>query len=297
MSVKKIVLVSLTGILFITYIFQLCFSVNASGKTVKPSAPASILTIENARSRFTLSKNGDSFVLNSKVPANTDIAEYIFSSFENIHIIDSVAKTSDENILDKYGLKKPLTVHGYSSDNRPVQTLFIGKTTSTGNQTYIKFDSDDKIYLASGNLILAFNFSENDILDYTLYSFKTDDAYKIEAYSGKISESNKILSLEKTGEVASVAWTNFDKPCDFDAVQEWIKSIDTLKAEEWVEDIATVDAALVPDVTFVIGAAGRNITIKMFNTDTDRVLCLCSENDYLCYISNDSYSRFFNTGF
>lgn len=295
MSVKKIILLSLTGFLIVVHIFQLYFEPHAVVKEIKPNAAVTTLGISNHKGEIRLSKNGDDWVLNSNHPANREMAAYLLSTFENLKIIETVKKSATDEELDKYGLNNPIIVTGYSSNNEQIQKLFIGKTTSTANQTYIKLDSSKEVYLASGNLILAFDFAEENLLDYTLYSFKTSEAYKIQKYNGKVVPENLDFIIEKTGEVAETKWACPDSKINETKIEGWLRSVESLTASEWIDDFESLDMNAAPDLVYIISAAGKDIKIEFYgiNEDKEEVIVRCSEsNDFPCLVSKSKVEKY-----
>ncbi len=293
MSVKKIILISLTGILFITYIIQLKLNSKTSVKQIKTKTAIEKIQISNYKGNISLSKENENWQINSKFPANKELCEYILEQLSNVKILDTVSKTSNEADIEKYGFNNPIQVTGFSSQNQEVQKIIIGKTSTTGNQTYVKFKNENEIYLASGNLVLAFNISENDISDFTLYSVLPNDIYKIAKYNGEVSEINKEFELEKTGELASVNWNVNGNPISPEKIEDWIATISFLNASEWIEDFDNLQNQT-NDLTIVLGAAGIDITISLYNTfeQEEKVLCICSANPYPCYISKTDADNF-----
>lgn len=293
MNTKKITLLSLIGLLTIIYILQLTFDSKGKIKEVKPKIPITKIEVINSKNQFTLQKENDNWIVDS-LPANTEIAEYVLSSLDNIKIIDTVSKNPTQDELTKYGFDNLINVSGYSIDEKLVQKIQVGKTSSTGNQTYIKLDGKKSIYLVSGNLIIPFNLSSNELLDYTLYSTNPDEIYKIQKYDGERAEENLDFTIEKTGEVAQVAWTVNGQSVLDEQIESWLRAIESLTALEWIEDFDELNIAANPDLTFVISAAGRDIVNEFYfiEGDDNRAICICSENGYPCYVARSSVQKY-----
>lgn len=302
MSSRKITLLSLIGILLIVYILQITFDSKGKIKEVKPDTPITKIEIQTeGKENIILEKQNGDWILNSGHPANNDIADYILASLDDIKIIDTVSKTSNEKDLQQYGFNKnsgtalhPVNVTGYSAEGQIVQKITVGKTSTTGNQTYIKFDGKKEIYLVSGNLIIPFTLGEKDILDFTLYSIKTNEVYKIEKYNGERTEGNLEFLFEKTGEVAEAEW-NSSVPVDGSKIENWLRSVEILSADQWIEEFDSFNPSDKPDLTYVISAAGKDIEIRFFgiNEESGNVICMCSENKYFpCIITKETAEKY-----
>lgn len=295
MSSRKITLLSLIGILLTIYILQLTFDTKGKIKEIKPKTPVSKIEIINSKENIILEKKNNDWIVNSVHPANTDIADYVLASLDDIKIIDTVSKSGKKEDLQKYGFDKSISVSGYSFTGDLVQKISIGKTSTTGNQTYIQIGNKKEIYLVSGNLIIPFNLTEKDFLDYTLYSFKFNEVYKIEKFNGEIAEKNLEFAVEKTGEVAESKWNSSTLNINGAKIEEWLKSIESISAAEWIEDFENFDINSEPQFSFIISAAGRDIELKFFNVKNHSGLpvCICSEsNNFPCYISPASAEKF-----
>lgn len=299
MSSRKITLLSLIGILLIIYILQLTFDSKGKIKEVKPKTPITKIEIEQTdKNHLLLEKKKESWILNSKHPANTDIADYILASLDDIKIIDTVSKSSNENELEKYGLVNPIVVTGWATDDTQVQKIYVGKTSSTGNQTYIKFADKKEILLVSGNLVIPFNLSENDLLDFTLYSIKTAEVYKIEKYNGDTDSGNLDFRFEKTGEVAEAFWSCENETVDGTKIENWLRGIEILSADKWIEEFDYFNPSTKPDITYILSAAGRDIKVRFYedNDNSDSIICLCSEEGtFPCYIARSTYEKYLKT--
>ena len=196
MSKRKIFLISSILILAVTYIFQLTFSAAGKIKEIKiKEIPDSIL-IENKKEKIELTKLDGNWFTNDKLPVKKD-------TVSNIKVIDTVSKSNSEIEFSKYGLSEPVIVSLFFN-KKPIQKILVGKTSSTGNQTYIKIDGKKEIYLATGNLNSIFGVTQNELLDMTLYSVKENEVFKVQLLEG--AENHNIFTAEKSGEIASFNW-------------------------------------------------------------------------------------------
>lgn len=291
MTIRKITLLSLIGILLTVHIFQICFSNKGSVKEITAKGIPEIIILQNHNASFELCKKEGMWLLNNKHPAKGEFADYISKCLCEIKVIETVSKNPKAADLEKYDLANPVVATATTATGTVIQKILVGKSSTTGNQTYIKFADKKEIYLISGNLKSFLEITPSELADFTLYSVKPDEIYKVEKYSA----GNLVYNLEKTGEEASVEWkvvnTSDEEKFKDINIQSWVSSISSLSAEQWIEDFDILDVDAMPDSIFVIGAAGRDITVKLFNIDEEKTVCICSENSYPCYISKESAEK------
>ncbi|MGN0739401.1 MAG: DUF4340 domain-containing protein [Treponema sp.] len=301
MSKRKIFLISAILILAVTYIFQLAFSAAGKIKEIKiKEIPDSIL-IENKKEKIELSKLDGSWFTEDKLPVKTDAVNYIIDTVSNIKIIDTVSKSNSESELAKYGLTEPVTVSSFFN-KKQIQKILLGKTSTTGNQTYIKIDGKKEIYLAAGNLNSIFGVTQNELLDMTLYSVKENEVFKVQLLEG--ADNRNIFTAEKSGEIANFNWkiTKTDD-ADYDLskfnpekFQSWINSLLELKAQDWIEDWQDFSSLEKNNssTTLIINAADKEIKINIFDNDEEesKAVCICSENNFPCRISDEDLAKF-----
>lgn len=306
MNRQKIILLGTIFVLTVTYVFQLIFSANGKVKEITSKQSPDFISIENKSGTIELFNRDDEWFTKNNLPVKSEAAEKISGAVSNIKIIDVVSKTNSETELSKYGLSSPITVSAFAGGTQ-VQQISIGKTSTTGYQTYIKINGKKEIFLASGNLNSYFEVSQNDLLDTTLYSVTPDEMYEIRLSKARKGEPERtVFSAEKSGEIANFEWavTETDgrifAPEQFDAQKfhSWLDSISELNADEWVEDFSSLDElenSGFEETRVVFKAAEKEITVSFFENSTvpqKTVFCTCSENNFPCVISEETFAKF-----
>lgn len=299
MTKRKIFLLSLISVLAVTYIFQLVFASRAKISEISFKGELTKIEITAADTKNTLSKQEESFFINDNLPAKTELSQSLFTTLQSIKVIDSVNKKPSQSDFEKYGLASGMTVEGFSAENKKLIKLTIGKTSTTGNQTYIQLNDSKEVLLVSQDLNQIFSTSEKELLDMTLYSINENDIYKIAVtYSPSGS-----FTAEKAGEMADFKWniTGADNNVDLtkfnsDKFKNWISTITELSASKWLNNFNIADTELDEShyYSMTIFAAEKEIKIDLYQMKADlgsEKLCICSENEYLCEITADDVSR------
>lgn len=299
MTKRKIFLLSLIAVLAVTYVFQLVFS--AKGKIQELTVKEEIASVKIAKNDLTVSlnKNEDGYFIDEKLPAKQEAVKYIYDSISSVKVIDVISKNPSESDFERYGLLTPVTVTASSKDNKTLRSITVGKTSTTGNQTYIQIDGKKEICLVSGNLNSAFSASKDELLDYILYKVNADEIYKIQVKYSTFGT----FTAEKAGESADFKWniTQTDNDIDKDKFNsdkfaQWVSSITELRAEKWMTDFNVQDSSLDSSRYFsiIISAAGKDIHVDLYQIKADlgsEKLCICSENEFLCTIAAEDVHR------
>lgn len=299
MTKRKIILLSSIFILLIIYIHQIIFSSKGKIKEIAPKEIPNIVLIQNSHEDIILKKDNGLWTVNNNIPSQTELSDYICKAATSIKIIDTVSKSNSEEELKKYGLDKPIKVTTKLND-KTIQTLLIGKAAQNNNQTYVKLEKKKEIYLVSGNLNSLFDITFNELQDMTLYSLNENELYKISVLHNLDESDKEEFSIEKSGEISEYNWKV--ESCSNDKIdltkfnpekfQNWITSILELKATNWLEDFeqAKEITEAKPDVKISIGAKGTDIILDLYKSE-DQIICICSENEFPCYISIDDWKK------
>lgn len=299
MTKRKIFLLSLIAVLAVTYVFQLIFFSRGKIQEISVKDEIASVKIEKGDTILNLTKNEDNYFIDEKLPAKAEAAGYIFENISSIKIIDTITKNPSENDFERYGLVSPVKVTAVASDNKTLRSITVGKTSSTGNQTYVQLDGKKEIYLVSGNFNSTFSASKDNLLDYILYKVNADEVYKIQVTYSTFGT----FTAEKAGESANFKWsiTQTDNDVETekfnsDKFADWVSSVTELKAEKWMTDFNPSDSSLDNSRYFsiIISAAGKDIHVDLYQIKADagsEKLCICSENEFLCTIAAEDVHR------
>ena len=293
MSKRKIILLTACVLLLGIYIAQLASSLRSSVKNKTLGADPDKLTIENVGTLIELAKSDDGWTVGERrYKADTNGADALVDAVKNIRILDTVAQAGNDAVDERYEIDKAnaIVVKAYKG-NELVRTLTIGKTSSTGSQSYLTLDGKKDIYLVSGTL--------RDTFKKDVAALRSKSVYAVDS-SGltAVSESmgSTVLSIVKSGDPA--AWTATGGAANVDAEKaaSWAASLATLNADSWLDDDFILPAA--SESVTVITAGGNAITVSVYKEgdgDEAKYYGTCSETPYKFALSLYSAGKYLKT--
>lgn len=293
MSKRKIILLTACVLLLGIYIAQLASSLRSSVKNKTLGADPDKLTIENASAVIELAKSDDGWTVGERrYKADTNAADALVNAVKNIRVLDTVAQAGSDAVDERYEIDKTnaIVVKAYKG-NELVRTLTIGKTSSTGSQSYVTLDGKKDIYLVSGTLRDTFKKDVAALRSKSVYAVDTSDLTAVSESMG-----STVLSIVKSGDPA--AWTASGGAANVDAEKaaSWAASLTTLNADSWLDD----DFVLPPvsESVTVITAGGKAITVSVYKEgdgDDAKYYGTCSETPYKFALSRYSVGKYLKT--
>jgi len=293
MSKRKIILLTACVLLLGIYIAQLASSLRSSVKNKTLGADPDKLTIENASAVIELAKSDDGWTVGERrYKADTNTVDALVNAVKNIRVLDTVAQAGSDAVDERYEIDKTnvIVVKAYKG-NELVRTLTIGKTSSTGSQSYVTLDGKKDIYLVSGTLRNTF---KKDVAALRSKSVYTVDSSDLTAVSESMGST--VLSIVKSGDPA--AWTGSEGAASVDAEKaaNWAASLATLNADSWLDDDFVLPAA--SESVTVITACGNAITVSVYKEgdgDEAKYYGTCSETPYKFSLSRYSAGKYLKT--
>ncbi|MGI5107683.1 DUF4340 domain-containing protein [Treponema socranskii] len=293
MSKRKIILLTACVLLLGIYIAQLASSLRSSVKNKTLGADPDKLTIENASAVIELAKSDDGWTVGERrYKADTNTVDALVNAVKNIRILDTVAQAGSDAVDERYEIDKTnvIVVKAYKG-NELVRTLTIGKTSSTGSQSYVTLDGKKDIYLVSGTLRDTFKKDVAALRSKSVYAVDTSDLTAVSESMG-----STVLSIVKSGDPA--AWTGSEGAVSVDAEKaaSWAASLATLNADSWLDDDFVLPAA--SESVTVITAGGNAITVSVYKEgdgDEAKYYGTCSETPYKFSLSRYSAGKYLKT--
>lgn len=255
-NIRKIILASCALVLALVYAMQLIFSGRTKQETlgiekeitsIEISSPANgklSLVQESSGWQVKDENSGASYV------ADSDVVQRLMDSISKIRLLGTAAGAGDE---ERYGLDENSFVKVQAFGNsKLLRTLYAGKDTTSGSQTYVKVDSRPQVYICAESLSGLFNRSLSELRSTLVYDMSNSDAVGI-----TITLDNSIVSFEKKYEAPSVVqdaeseslnapkavWSlvnqmNLDDDYEFDSdkIAQWVNGLSFLRVSEWKED-------------------------------------------------------------
>ena len=293
MSKRKIILLTACVLLLGIYIAQLASSLRSSIKNKTLGADPDKLTIENASAVIELAKSDDGWTVGERrYKADTNTADALVNAVKNIRVLDTVAQAGSDAVDERYEIDKTnvIVVKAYKG-NELVRTLTIGKTSSTGSQSYVTLDGKKDIYLVSGTLRDTFKKDVAALRSKSVYAVDTSDLTAVSESMG-----STVLSIVKSGDPA--AWTGSEGAASVDTEKaaSWAASLATLNADSWLDDDFILPAA--SESVTVITAGGNAITVSVYKEgdgDEAKYYGTCSETPYKFSLSRYSAGKYLKT--
>ena len=293
MSKRKIILLTACVLLLGIYIAQLASSLRSSVKNKTLVADPDKLTIENASAVIELAKSDDGWTVGERrYKADTNAADALVNAVKNIRVLDTVAQAGSDAVDERYEIDKAnaIVVKAYKG-NELVRTLTIGKTSSTGSQSYLTLDGKKDIYLVSGTLRDTFKKDVAALRSKVVYAVDTSDLTAVSESMG-----STVLSIVKSGDPVAWAATGSTAGVDAEKAASWAASLTRLNADSWLDD----DFVLPPvsESVTVITAGGNAITVSVYKEgdgEEAKYYGTCSETPYKFSLSRYSAGKYLKT--
>ncbi|MGI5093087.1 DUF4340 domain-containing protein [Treponema socranskii] len=293
MSKRKIILLTACVLLLGIYIAQLASSLRSSVKNKTLGADPDKLTIENASAVIELAKSDDGWTVGERrYKADTNTVDALVNAVKNIRVLDTVAQAGSDAVDERYEIDKTnaIVVKAYKG-NELVRTLTIGKTSSTGSQSYLTLDGKKDIYLVSGTLRDTFKKDVAALRSKSVYAVDTSDLTAVSESMG-----STVLSIVKSGDPAAWAAAGGAASVDAEKAASWAASLTRLNADSWLDD----DFVLPPvsESVTVITAGGKAITVSVYKEgdgEEAKYYGTCSETPYKFALSLYSAGKYLKT--
>ena len=293
MSKRKIILLTACVLLLGIYIAQLASSLRSSVKNKTLGADPDKLTIENASAVIELAKSDDGWTVGERrYKADTNTVDALVNAVKNIRVLDTVAQAGSDAVDERYEIDKTnaIVVKAYKG-NELVRTLTIGKTSSTGSQSYLTLDGKKDIYLVSGTLRDTFKKDVAALRSKSVYAVDTSDLTAVSESMG-----STVLSIVKSGDPAAWAAAGGAASVDAEKAASWAASLTRLNADSWLDD----DFVLPPvsESVTVITAGGKAITVSVYKEgdgEEAKYYGTCSETPYKFSLSRYSAGKYLKT--
>ncbi|MBQ1629670.1 MAG: DUF4340 domain-containing protein [Treponema sp.] len=237
MKTRKIILLSICAFLLCVCIAQGITGSISPVKTIKTDADPDTITISNSNSSVTLThKNNYWYVGNNNYIATAAEVDNMLKAVKEIKVLDKIGKFGSA-LDERYNLtdEKATTVIA-TKDGKEVALLRIGKTSSTGSQTYACINGKTDILLLSGNLTSIFGKDEASLRSKTIYTIEEENVAAAEITMG--TRTWGLENSAKKGEKAVWQITGNSPKVDLDqeAAQAWIRNVCFLNINSWIED-------------------------------------------------------------
>ncbi len=284
MSKRRIILLSVIGVLAVIFILQQIFlNISPVKKITLKETPDTIAISSESFTTTIYRDDENNYSVGSKKYKAADfIAEDLFDSVKKITILSKLSSSASEADNERYGFEPSDVITVTASKNGKVlRTVQIGKKASTGNQTYIRLDGNNDTLLASTRLRDMYNIKEDAVRSKEVFMLNSADINSV-----TISKNGKTSIIERNQDGL---WTA-GKDTNSAKVSGWIESIKDLDAEKWASDDTVIENS-----TNIVTIVCKDKTILLELTPgakkEDDWLCKSSTSSYCFYISEAAASR------
>ena len=164
--VRKVVLLVAIVVLLLIYVLQVAFSHKTNVRTLYIEGEVDSVEVTRGDERlYSLAKVGDEdgevWTVEGEA-AREWSARGIVNAISEVKLLGVASKSQSDD--ERYGLSEEsvLVVKAFTGDD-VVRTLYVGKLSTTGSQTYVRVDEDKTVYVAQGSLRSTFEVTADDI--------------------------------------------------------------------------------------------------------------------------------------
>ena len=303
MSRKKIILLSVIGVLAVILALQVGFGGGSAFKelTLDDGVQIDRITISSSdNGDLTFFKdNGEWTVTDKRYPGDKAKIENLVEKLTTVKVVDTV---STRSLYERYEVDDAhrVTVTAKQGD-KVVRTLYIGKASATSRQSYLLADDDPKVLLVSGNYRRDFDKKAVDFRDKTVFAIDQQTITGI-ALAGTVKdgEGNFTVPVDAftlSKDTSSGNWliqgaVITDGPAvDQEKVSNYLRGFASLSAADYETDglDANADPLYSVQVTTLEGNYFLHIISK---TDKGYYLCTASSNKYPFRLSSYNAEKF-----
>ena len=299
MKTRKIILIAADVLLLAVCIFQWISAAKDNVKTFAFKEEADELIIEKADGNYTLTKQGDTWVIgDKKYPANEGSIDSMVSSVEEIRALDRMGKITNEVISARYDLTETKSIKvTVNAGGKTVRKITIGKETSTGTQCYVTIDDGDEVYLVADNLYYTFNKTVDELRSKTVYQVNKE---VISSVSTTDKDGNT-WTVSCSGSADDLSWSisGADVEVDAGAADAWFKSLAALTTTKWYDEGDRLAGER--DNSLKIVAGNKTVTLDLFRipaageAEKDSYYAKCNESPYYFEVPSYAVQKFQKT--
>ena len=234
MTPRKIFLLSACAALFVIAVVQSITKNINPVKIVSLKDDITRINIVRPDETIDLTKDGDTWIVNDKYRAKESSCDDFISEFSAVKILNTVTKTDNEDVLAKYNLdsENVYTVTVYNGE-KLLRTFYVGKTSSTNAQSYMRIDGAKDVYLVSGSIQRDLEVSVDDVRSKLLFDFDKNDinTIAVELEDGR----SWALSRSADGTTWSISGADGIE-IDGEKASSWFQNCATVSCNEWLSD-------------------------------------------------------------
>ena len=282
---RKIVLLALIGVLLAIYILQLVLGGRNHIQTLSLEETPDAIVIQGgadaAGALRLVSRDGQWFAGEQEYPADQDVVSGMLDALGALRLLGTVSGNADGD-LERYGLEGGGITVTASREGKTLRTLFVGRNTSTGSQSYVRVDGASAVYLAAGALHTTFAATLDSVRSKRVYTLDADEVSRVSVVSPEGSFSftrNAVAAVpqetqddgtvtvapapQNVWQLSSGDASYADASPDDAKVSAWVRTLASLSASTWLADGAQPPSAS-PEATVTIEAGGKSYRVSVY---------------------------------
>lgn len=239
-----ILLASILGILIVATVGAIIVSKNKNAKNAAAGALLSInlndvdkIEINSNGKKQELAKTSGEWIVSSSgnLKADRDDVNVLLDEAKKIKKSNTVSKNPDNKA--SFGVDESGTEVKFFKGDEQLADIFIGKSGSDFNSTYVRAAGDDNVYAAEG--LIEHYFNVEDFRDLAIFNFDKEKVAEI-----KLEQAGKdAVILQKKDGAWKAQW--YDKfNMDEDKVQTLLNFLSDLSANDIIQDKDAAAAGL-----------------------------------------------------
>lgn len=294
MSTRKISLLAVFTFLLLVCIFQAVKGSINPVKIIKTDADPDAFTITKDGTNIeVLKRNNIWYVGNDDYLANKSDVEKMTKEIKEIKILDKIGRLGNAENDEKYNLSegKYVLVKAFKG-GKEIQTMLLGKTSSTGAQTYAAVAGNKDICLLSGNVLSVFSKSEEELRGKTVYAVEEN-----EITGACVKTGNSELTVTKTSkknEEDTYSLSGSDSfELDNSETKKWIQNVAFLNINSWIDDSTILPANKL--TSFELYTKNETIKVDIYeekNGDTTKYTGTCSRTKHKFELTKGQTEKF-----
>ena len=235
-------------------------------------------------------KDGVWVIGDAAYPADAATADILEARMNELSFSDLV---TEKGYYDRFDLSEDRAVHvTVKGEGKILRELLIGKKSSAGEQSYVRFPGAKEVYLAGGNLSFEFGRDADSFRDRNLMSVTVDAIRSVTVnYKGSVFTLKKKASdkAEKGADpTVNAPWIaeGFAAELDQNRVVDFLREFASVSAESFPAE-GTAAGAVQSVIT--VTTDGKVVTLTVYGKSgkgtTGGYYCRSSSNPSLAIVS------------
>jgi len=246
------------------------------GRSVQPKIPSleadvTAMTIIDGERNLELRKNGDEWLIGTEnYPGDADRIENLA---EKILTLQPLEQVSSSGYFRPYSLEEEEAIRvTIYSGTEELRSVLIGKTGTTGRQSYIRFPGEDEVILVAENLRRDFELSAGDLREKQLFTLDPVSVRRV--------------VLARTGEEpegfirSADGWTSDSgEAANAELLDEYVRNFSSFSAADFPEDAVDTGELI---MQIILETDGGEISVEILTeTEEGPYLARSSETPYI----------------